>query len=539
MNPLIVGINAKFIHTNNAIRLLKANSRFTVDILEVTIKDAIDDILDKITEKPRLFIGFSCYIWNIELIKTLVFKLKEICNTPIILGGPEVSYDAKYFLNAWPIDLVVKGEGEAVIDGVIQHYSNNEPLEQLPGITTKAIDTPALEIMDLSKLKSPHFFQIDEPQRPKRIAYIESSRGCPYNCTYCLSSLEKHVRFFPLDYVTNSIKHLIDTGTKKIKFLDRTFNMNPDALKIIDTFIKLNPQHLEVQFEMTGDNLSNDIIDYIHTHAPKGLFRFEIGIQSTHHKTNLLVGRKQNNKKLFENIKKIIHHDVIDLHLDLIAGLPKENLTRFIETFDSVYQLGAKELQLGFLKMLRGTSIRFEAERFDYDYNQRAPYEVLSHIDLSKEDIWQIKKVSTMLDLCHNKGYFGKLTHKIIQQNYESAFSVFLRMYEVCEQNIISRNYQLEDIFTFVTNFFLNDGIAETLVDEFKPYYFKRQKVKPKGYTEKITDSLLKTKLLSKCEKKYNIPLGNLYNHTYITPYKEGYMVAYYKDFHAELYIIN
>ena len=539
MVPLIVGINAKFIHTNNAIRLLKANSRFDVEILEFTIKDTLDEVIEKITDEPRLFIAFSCYIWNIEMIKALVFRLKKTTNTPIILGGPEVSYDANTFLDTWPIDMVIKGEGEDIIDDVIQHYQSDIPLINTPGIATKTFQTPPQEITNLKTLKSPHYFDFDQPNRDKRIAYIESSRGCPYRCSYCLSSLEKTVRFFPLESVRKDLIYLIEAGVKYIKFLDRTFNANPDALAIIDTIIKHRRDDLSVQFEMTGDTLNDSLIQYIHTHAPKGLFRFEIGIQSTHDKTNLLVGRKQNNDRLFKTIKNIIQHDIIDLHLDLIAGLPKEDLSRFKKTFDSVYNLGAKELQLGFLKMLRGTKIREEAQVYGYQYAAIAPYEVISHNDLCQEDIRTIKKVMTILDICHNKGYFGNHFFQIIKQHYPSAFDVFLRMHAVCDHKILNRHYQLEDLFEFVTRFFQDEGLNQMDLDAFKPYYLRRNRVKPKGYFPKIKEKKLRRTILEKCADKYQLDINDLYKHSLITSYQNHYLVAYYKHQAAYLYPIK
>ncbi|MFW5893353.1 MAG: B12-binding domain-containing radical SAM protein, partial [Bacillota bacterium] len=369
MVPLFVAINAKFIHTNNAVRLLKANSSYASEFIEFTIKDDLDAIARTLIERNPLFIGISTYIWNVETVKSLVRTLKSNSDIPIILGGPEVSYDAKTFLESLPIDLVVKGEGEHIIDDVTAHYQDGASLEGVNNIayrTSKGtvVDKPIVEIKDLSTLRSPHRFEQDIPDLENRIQYVESSRGCPFNCSYCLSSLEKKVRFFPLEQVLTDLEHLLENGAKTIKFLDRTFNANKDAQAIIDFLIEHRTAGSVFQFEITGEIMDEALIDHIHAHAPKHLFRFEIGIQSTHDQTNKLVRRFQDNAKLFHLIRKIREADIIDMHLDLIAGLPEESLDRFKKTFNDVFALGSRELQLGFLKFLRGTKIREEKDRF-------------------------------------------------------------------------------------------------------------------------------------------------------------------------------
>ncbi len=540
MKPLFVAIDAKYIHTNNAVRLLKANTSFDADILEFTIKDDTNTMAHRIMEKNPLFVGFSSYIWNIEIIKDLIKVLKYKADIPVILGGPEVSYDSAHFLNETQADLIVKGEGEHVIDDITRHFKYGNSLKGTPSIHTREINNPIKEIEDLTTLKSPHTFAFDIPHLKNRIAYIESSRGCPYKCSYCISSLEKTVRFFDINQVKDTILYLINNGVHTFKFLDRTFNANNDALDIIDFILTNHRKNNVFQFEMTGDTLNESIIDYIHENAPKGLFRFEIGIQSTHPLTNRLVGRHQNNERLFRVIRKIVNHDIIDLHLDLIAGLPEENLERFRQSFNEVFALGAKELQLGFLKMLRGTTIRHEAKQYEYVFDTEAPYEIISNHVLSKQDLSTIRKVESMLEIFHNKDYFGKTLMKIIHALTIDSFSFFLELYNDYQKNHLPlRGYQLHELYAFIECFLEKKGVKQEQLDELKHHYLKRFKTKPKLYFPKITDKKLRRTLINMLAEKTGFSENTLYKHTIITRYKAGYMAATYQNHTATIHTIE
>ncbi|MFW6299286.1 MAG: DUF4080 domain-containing protein, partial [Bacillota bacterium] len=459
MVPLFVALNAKFIHTNNAVRLLKANSAYESEFKEFTIKDDCDAIAETLIEKKPLLIGISTYIWNIEMVKALVRTLKSRSNIPIILGGPEVSYDARTFLESLPIDLIVKGEGEHVIDDVVAHYQENRPLDNVNNIAYRTqggtvVDKPIVEIQALSALASPHRFESDMPDLDKRIQYVESSRGCPFNCSYCLSSLERRVRFFPLDEVLSDLEYLLENGAKTIKFLDRTFNANKDAKAIIDFLIENRKEDTVFQFEITGEIMDEALIDHIHAHAPKHLFRFEIGIQSTHDQTNRLVRRIQDNEKLFRLIKKIRKADIIDMHLDLIAGLPEESLERFKKTFNDVFALGSRELQLGFLKFLRGTKIREEKDRFGYVFESEAPYTIIRNNVLSEDDLKTIENVETALNLFHNKRYFNDDLFPILKKHFTDYFSMFEAMYHAyTEADHPLKGYQVDTVYGFMHAF--------------------------------------------------------------------------------------
>lgn len=539
MHPLLIGINAKYIHTNTAVRLLWANTSHRTDTLEYTIKDDPDAIISEICKHRPLYVGFSVYIWNVELIQSIVTTLKATTEIPIVLGGPEVSYDAMHFLKSWGVDVVIKGEGEQSMDALFDYFNGECTQYALPNASTLSHDAPINEIDDLDALASPHFLEETNPPST-RIVYVESSRGCPYKCSYCLSSLEKSVRFFSINRVLKEIDYQLKRGVKTIKFLDRTFNANPDAPHIIDYIIDAHTPGSVFQFEMTGDTISNALVQQIHARAPKGLFRFEIGIQSTHTKTNLLVGRHQNNAKLFNTIKTILDKGIITLHLDLIAGLPQEDLTRFKQTFNEVFALGASELQLGFLKMLRGTRIREDAARFAYTYDSKAPYEITSNDVLSATDLTRIKNVESMLEIFHNKGYFNDTLFTLIMAYSSDAFDFFEQLYTAyTHKNMPFRGYQLDALYGFISAFLQSLGFAQHAIDTLKWDFLGHFKIKPKPYFEKISDKALRRSILTTLHNRETINLQTLYKHTLIAPYKGDYLVALYSGTHSTLYRIK
>ncbi len=528
MKVLLVSINAKYIHTNNAVRLLKANSSFNPEILEFTIKDDISDIINQIESKNADIIGFSVYIWNVTLFTKIIDKL-HLNNTKLILGGPEVSYEPAFFLKNNKIDFIIKGEGELSLELLLHHLSNNTDYTNISGLSyklnNKLYHNKIEEIGDLSLIKSPYYFKDDIPHITNRISYIESSRGCPYKCSYCLSSLEKKVRFFDNKEVKKAILYLMLHGSKTIKFLDRTFNANKNTLDLLKFIIKHSNNKTVFQFEITGDMLNKDIIHYLNTNAPKHLFRFEIGIQSINYETNYLVDRFQNTEKLFENIKLIQKGNTIDLHLDLIAGLPKENKTLFIKTFDEVFKLKSKELQLGFLKMLRGTKMRLEAQKYSYIYQKDSPYEIIMNDCLSKTDIKEIHLVEHMLEIHHNKGYFRESMLKIILSK-ESSYNFFLKIgNHYINNNYSMRGYQIEDIYSRVFEI-LNDNEIYAL----KQDYLLRSKIKPKIFFNNPIKKQTKNRVLKLIGENEDITLNKLYKHSVLINKGSHYFCVLYEN---------
>lgn len=533
MDILLVAINAKYIHTNNAVRLLKANSRFTCEYIDFTIHDDLTLMRDKILSSNPKIIGFSCYIWNIELIKSLVKRIKETSNIPIILGGPEVSYDAPYFLKTLDVDVIIKGEGEAVFDSVISDLLENKPLTASESVCfyrdKSIVNKPIGMIKNLDTLKSPYYFKEDLNHISKRIAYIESSRGCPFKCSYCLSSLEKGVRFLNTETVKEDILYLLNQGAKTFKFLDRTFNASKHMIPILDFIIKNATPDAVFQFEITGDILDERILDYIHKHAKKGLFRFEIGIQSTNNLTNKLVDRIQDNEKLFSIIKTIQAHDIIDLHLDLIAGLPKEDLVSFKETFNTVYRLNAKELQLGFLKMLRGTKIRNQADLYGYHYHDSAPYEIISNDYLSDIDIDIIKAVEETLNVFHNKGFFKDIIFTLASQSNPFDFFYQLNLY-ARNASIDFHRYQLHELYKVLEAFITHQELPNHTIDQLRLEYLKRAKVKPHLYFDVVKDKTLKQSIFENLDGNHTLTQNEFFKHTVIYQSNNKYHIFYYHN---------
>jgi radical SAM superfamily enzyme YgiQ (UPF0313 family) len=528
MNITLVAIDAKYIHTNNAVRLLEVNSSFEMNILEYTIKDPVEKIVKGIVDTNPYVIGFSVYIWNVEMVKQ-VLPLLEQNRYKIVLGGPEVSYDPKYFLNIPNVNFIVRGEGEVVFDQFLTRIQNNASLDDLHNIAyykkNQLIIKPIVEIAHLESLKSPHFRMEDIPHIPNRISYVEASRGCPYKCSYCLSSLEKKVRFFPLDQVLNTLTYLVKNKAKTIKFLDRTFNANKKTMEILHHIITIDRGYTVFQFEITGDILQDEVIDFIHTQARPGLFRFEIGIQSTNDYTNMLVDRKQDTKKLFEHVLKIQKENIIDLHLDLIAGLPKEDKASFIKTFNDAYKLGAKELQLGFLKMLRGTKLRKQAALYDYIFDEYAPYEMIKNDCLSEEDVAEIKLVEHMLELYHNKGYFKENLKNIII-NKPSPYHFFLEIgkhYQNNNYRMIS--YQIKDVYLRLFDL-LNEQERYLVLQD----YLTRSKIKPERFYQDTTSKGQRLQILEHISKESNIPLHILFKHSVLITYKSEYFCTLYQN---------
>lgn len=524
MKSLLIGINSKYIHPNIAIRLLKANTKYDVDIIEFNIKDDINKIYDYIINNNYTVVGFSVYIWNVEIIKNLLLKLKDKGIT-IILGGPEVSYNAEYYINNNLCNFVIKNEGEEAFDLLLKHLDNKCELIDIPNVYHKNGYTFD-KLVDISKTKMAYDLLED---LKNQIIYIETSRGCPYHCGYCMASLDNKLRFFDIEEIKRQILALINKGGKTFKFLDRTFNAHKkNFISLIDFIILHHKPNNSFQFEITGDLLDDDIINYINEHAPKNLFRFEIGIQSTNIKANKAVYRIQNNEKLFHNIKLIQDKGIIDLHLDLIAGLPYEDYNSFINTFNEVLSLRPKELQLGFLKLLKGTKLYEEKEKYGYKFNSSSPYDIISNTFLSKEEIEKIHIAEDAFDRFYNKGYY-KTAINYVLDNVDNAYLFF---YNLGLIEITST--KLEDTFKLLDNFVKNNIKLD--YDEFHKLliidYLNCYNIKPASWwDERITPKDKNEVLRNLYEnKKLNYDLNTLYKYSLVIPLKKNIIVVIYKN---------
>lgn len=534
MKTLLIGINSKYIHPNLAIRLLKANCFFPVDIKEFNIKHTVLDIYNYIIENNYLIVGISCYIWNIELVKELLPLIRKH-NITVILGGPEVSYNSKYYLENNLADYVLKNEGEESFDLLIKYlHKEIDDISIIPNLYYQDKFTFD-KLVDISKIKMAYDLLDDVTNQ---IIYIETSRGCPFHCGYCMASLDNKLRFFSIDEIKRQVLALIEKGGKVFKFLDRTFNANKkNFLSLIDFIIKNHKPGNSFQFEITGDLLDDDIIQYINEHAPKDLFRFEIGIQSTNLKANKAVYRIQNNEKLFHNIKLIQDKGIIDLHLDLIAGLPYEDYPSFINTFNEVLSLRPKELQLGFLKLLKGTKLYDEKELYGYKFNKNAPYDIISNNFLSKEDIYNIHIVEDAFDYYYNKDYF-KISINFILDNISDSFSFFYNL-----GKIESKSKKLEHTFRTLDDFiknkysFIYDSFHELLIIDYLNCY----SIKPGSWWDETISPKEKNETLRYYHQKEleSINLNIFYKYALVIPLKNSIIIAIYINNSRTIYKIK
>jgi anaerobic magnesium-protoporphyrin IX monomethyl ester cyclase len=485
-------LNAKYIHTNLAIRNLKAFSEpdFLVEISEYTIKDPLMNIVSDLYTKNADVIGFSCYIWNIEETIAVVRMLKKISpETVVIFGGPEVSYDVPYWIERLPeVDFFVIGEGEETFKSLLGQIYGEQNWDEVNGIgylnEGKVKINPQRNKLDLRELPSPFRFEEDLNSLSKRVTYIETSRGCPFRCQFCLSSIEVGVRYFDREKVKEDIRFLMKHGAKTIKFVDRTFNISRSYA--MEMFRFLIDEHLPgtvFQFEITADIMRPEVIDFLNKEAPAGLFRFEIGVQSTNDETNDLVMRKQNFSKLTRTVTMVKEGKKIDQHLDLIAGLPEEDYHSFRKTFNDVFALRPEELQLGFLKMLRGTGLRINADKHDYIYMDNAPYEILGNNILSFDDIVRIKQVEDVLEKYWNDHRMDQTIEYLVTHVFETPFDFFQSFGSYWEERGWSRiGHQLEDLFKRLHEF-LSEARMEVLptVEAIMKFdYLKNQRFKPR-----------------------------------------------------------
>jgi anaerobic magnesium-protoporphyrin IX monomethyl ester cyclase len=556
-------LNAKYIHTNLAIRNLKAFSEpdYLVELSEYTIKDPLMNIVSDLYTKNADVIGFSCYIWNIEETIAVVKMLKKISpETVIIFGGPEVSYDVPYWLERLPeVDFFVIGEGEETFKTLLGQIYGNHNWDEVNGIgylkEGKVKINPQRNKLDLRELPSPFRFEEDLKNLSKRVTYIETSRGCPFRCQFCLSSIEVGVRYFDREKVKEDIRFLMKHGAKTIKFVDRTFNISRSYA--MEMFRFLIDEHLPgtvFQFEITADIMRPEVIDFLNKEAPAGLFRFEIGVQSTNDETNDLVMRKQNFSKLTRTVTMVKEGQKIDQHLDLIAGLPEEDYQSFRKTFNDVFELRPEELQLGFLKMLRGTGLRINAEKHDYIYMDNAPYEILGNNVLSFDDIVRIKQVEDVLEKYWNDHRMDETIEYLVDYVFETPFDFFQSFGSYWEERGWSRiGHQLEDLFKRL-HMFLSETRSDVLptIESIMKYdYLKNQRYKPrKAWWQSVMEKRDRSKiyqmilqeplLLGDHFNKLGLNEKELHKHTLleklsVTPSESGvinegcYLLAFYE----------
>ena len=436
MKILLAACNAKYIHSNLAVYNLKSCSgeySSRVVIKEYTINQIRDDILKDIYLEQPDVICFSCYIWNISFVRELVPDLKKILpQVEFWAGGPEVSYDAVEFLKKNPAFFgVMVGEGEETFHELAGYYIERKP-ETLSGIRGVAfrdenkgrdiVHTGWRELMDLSKVP---FAYSNLTEFKNRIIYYESSRGCPFSCSYCLSSIDKKLRFRDIELVKNELQFFIDNKVPQVKFVDRTFNCKHDHAMAIWRYITEHDNGItNFHFEISADLLREEELALMKTMRP-GLIQLEIGVQSTNPQTIKAIRRTMDFEKLKGIVEQIHGFGNIHQHLDLIAGLPYEGYDSFHKSFCDVYALRPEQFQLGFLKVLKGSHMMEMTREYQILYKDREPYEVLSTAWLTYGEILRLKMVESMVEVYYNSGQF-KHTLVFLEQYFEDPF----RMYE-------------------------------------------------------------------------------------------------------------
>ena len=436
MKILLAACNAKYIHSNLAVYNLKSCSgeySSRVVVKEYTINQLRDDILKDIYLEQPDVICFSCYIWNISFVRELVPDLKKILpQVEFWAGGPEVSYDAVEFLKKNPAFFgVMVGEGEETFHELAGYYIERKPetLSEIRGVAFRdenkdrnIVHTGWRELMDLSKVP---FAYSNLTEFKNRIIYYESSRGCPFSCSYCLSSIDKKLRFRDIELVKKELQFFIDNKVPQVKFVDRTFNCKHDHAMEIWRYITEHDNGItNFHFEISADLLRAEELALMKTMRP-GLIQLEIGVQSTNPQTIKAIRRTMDFEKLKRIVEQIHSFGNIHQHLDLIAGLPYEGYDSFHKSFCDVYALHPEQFQLGFLKVLKGSHMMEMTGEYQIFYKDREPYEVLSTAWLTYGEILRLKMVESMVEVYYNSGQF-KNTLVFLEKYFDDPF----RMYE-------------------------------------------------------------------------------------------------------------
>jgi radical SAM superfamily enzyme YgiQ (UPF0313 family) len=463
MKLLLVAVNAKYVHTNLAFRYLLnlTENICETHLCEYSINDSIMAVeRDIIIAKPDA-VAFSCYIWNIQYVLNLSSDIKKaLPDVKIILGGPEVSYDSDSLLSSCSyIDYIVKGEGELSFPKLAGFLAGRNEKPEC-GIAFREND----KIIDTGISPLPDFSQIPFPYNEKnikesegRIIYYETSRGCPYSCKYCLSGERGRVRFKDLETVKKELKFFSDMGVPLVKFVDRTFNADKKrAMKIWEYISSLKTQ-TRFHMEITGELLDEQTINLLQTVNPDNL-QFEIGVQSTNSATLSAINRKCNIDMLFDNIRLILSKTKIHVHLDLIAGLPYEGFESFKKSFNDVLSLKPHVLQLGFLKLLKGSAMRGECDKYNIQYRQNAPYEIISNQFISAEELIFLKDIDYVFDRYYNSSSFVK-TFEYLFEKYDDKFSIFTDMVEYFRKNnYINSSFSKQKLYDIIYDCFKDFG---------------------------------------------------------------------------------
>ena len=420
MKVLFTAINAKFSHTNIAVRyfdkICRLNSHIDSEFVEYTINNPKDIILQELVEKAPDIIAFSCYLWNIGIICDISKCLKKVApDIKIIFGGPEVSFYDN--IDNLPCDYLIKGEGENIITEVLENIEKGCQKENIIKSTTP---------FDINRLPFPYENELQNLKN--RTLYYEASRGCPFRCSYCLSGSEHGIRFKNVELIKKELQIFIDAKVRQVKFVDRTFNCNKKICKEIWSFIRDCKEDINFHFEISADLIDEEMMDIILS-MPKGRIQLEVGVQSTNPMTIKAINRVTDLDKLFEKVDKINAKGNVHLHLDLIAGLPYEDFNSFGNSFNDVYAHNPQQLQLGMLKLLKGSTLYSQYKDFGMEFRHYPPYEILSTHVLPYNDLIKLKKVEEVTELFYNSGRFEN-TLNLLAEKYKTPFDFYFALGE-------------------------------------------------------------------------------------------------------------
>lgn len=509
MNILLIAINAKYIHSNLAVYSLKAYAKAYqehVQLMEYTINHRTDYILQEIYKQQPDVLCFSCYIWNFRYVQELVTEFHKLApEVPIWVGGPEVSYESETFLKDYPmVQGVMIGEGEATFCELCRFYvegagsglsadiaagnsgnGRTEGLEVISGLVFrddegKCVRTSARAPLPMDELP---FCYENLEDFDNRIIYYETSRGCPFSCSYCLSSIEKGLRFRSLNLVEKELQFFLEHRVPQVKFVDRTFNCSHSHALAVWRYLKEHDNGVtNFHFEISADLLTEEELSLIASMRP-GLIQLEIGVQSTHSATIREIRRTMDLPRLKQVVSRVRSMGNVHQHLDLIAGLPEENYESFAESFRQVYAMKPQQLQLGFLKVLKGSYLFERQEEYGLVYQEFPPYEVLRTRWLSYGEILKIKLVEEMLEVYYNSGQFG-LTMKALELTEDNPFDLYLKLGEFYERHGLfamnhSRMRRCQILLEYIGE---QDPLQRELYQEtltFDLYYRERMKSRP------------------------------------------------------------
>lgn len=476
MKFLLVAVNAKYIHSNPAIYSLRAYAEHKepalvgqTELAEYTINCDPGDILADLYQKKPDVIGFSCYIWNWKMIRTLVREIHKLFPAlPIWLGGPEVSYEPQSVMETLPmLTGIMVGEGEQTFLELMRYYAGlsgaalgdiaglcgGAALGDIAGLYLPGGATAPRNVTDMSEI--PFYFR-DPEQFEGRIIYYESSRGCPFRCSYCLSSVDRQLRFRELSTVKKELQFFLDHRAAQVKFVDRTFNCDHDHAMQIWRYLKEHDNGVtNFHFEIEADLLTEEELAFLHTLRP-GLVQMEIGVQSVNPETLREIRRHVNMDHLQGAVAAIAGGHNIHVHLDLIAGLPFEDYASFAHSFNKVYEMRPQMLQLGFLKVLKGSHMYEMTGEYGMEYLSDPPYEVLYTKWLSYGDIIRLKKIEKMVELYYNSGQYTHVL-PVLEKQFASPFALYEALADYYEEqgfytNSPSRAYRYEALLQFAVS---------------------------------------------------------------------------------------